>query len=209
MDIISDREAALLMVRFIGELDKSAFDQIVNMYRYKSLAVAFKILGDSALAEDVVQEAFLRVIRRRSQYDPKKSFSSWFFTILRNVAIDSIRKNRRSHETLEKYSRMQDINTSKQKDLLDIEPENVLNRLPDGEREVLILRILYDMPFKDIADSLDIAANAARKRAQRGLCRLRQLLKDGEIVLSADGLRGYGDSGSGDDNDVTNNDQKA
>jgi len=74
-----------LMARFQDQGDGEAFEQIVWRFLPPALAAAQEILSDHALAEDAVQEAFLRVIRGRDRYLPSKPFSSWFYTILRNL----------------------------------------------------------------------------------------------------------------------------
>ena len=90
-----DRSADALMARFQRTLDPEAFDRIVSSFLRPALAVAEQILSDAALAEDAVQEAFLRVVRRRTRYLPGKPFSSWFYTILRRVCNDMLRRRAR------------------------------------------------------------------------------------------------------------------
>jgi len=90
-----------LMARFQARLDSDAFEQIVSFYINPALAVARQILLDDTLAEDAVQESFLRVIRKREQYIPGNPFSCWFYAIVRNVCVDMLRKLTREKEALE------------------------------------------------------------------------------------------------------------
>ena len=169
-----DRTPASLMDQFQDELDDDAFERIFSQFAGPALTVARRILSDPVKAEDAVQETFIRVIRARDQFDPSRDFSPWFYTILRNVCTDMLRSQKRSPEI------------SGQGDLLSNSPSmgdnppdspmlKLLDRLSEGNQAVLELRIFHDMRFRDIGAALDISEEAAKKRAQRGLRRLREL----------------------------------
>jgi RNA polymerase sigma-70 factor (ECF subfamily) len=135
------------------------------------------MLLDEALAEDAVQDAFIRVIRKRHQYIQSEPFSSWFYAILRNVCIDMLRKRRRDQKLAgrlccELSDRTVVKSASRELSLLDM--------LPSRERTVLELRVVHSMSFKEVAVALDISEEAAKKRAQRGLRKLRQKLSRAE-----------------------------
>lgn len=149
-----------------------AFEQIVSIYSDPALAVARQILFDRSCAEDAVQDTFLKVFRLRQRYDASKPFSRWFYTILRNTCIDMIRKRKRHAKVVERIADWQE--TAEKKSDVDIDAESLLNTLPESEQSVLRLRILHDMPFSEIAFAVNISAEAAKKRAQRGLKKLRE-----------------------------------
>jgi RNA polymerase sigma-70 factor (ECF subfamily) len=164
-----------LMVRFQTRLDSGAFEQIVSAYMKPSVGVARQILSDRALAEDAVQESFLRVIRKRDQYIPGSPFSCWFYAILRNVCVDILRKHRREREVLgkvaaERKSDWTGTDLPKTPDFL-----GVLGR---DDRDVLALRVIHGLCFRDVAAALDISEEAAKKRAQRALGRLRAHMRN-------------------------------
>jgi RNA polymerase sigma-70 factor (ECF subfamily) len=169
-----------LMIRFQSRLDSNAFEQIVSSYTNPALAVARQILSDYALSEDAVQESFLRVIRKRDQYIPGSSFSCWFYAIVRNVCVDMLRKCTRDKKAIEKIA-----STCKHSTLdTDIsEAPKLLDLLARGERDVLVLRIIHGLGFRDIAAALGISEEAAKKRAQRALKRLRANICDSESSL--------------------------
>lgn len=149
-----------------------AFERLVSVYSDSALAVAQQILFDRSLAEDAVQDTFLKVFRLRQRYDASKPFSRWFYTILRNICIDMIRKHKRHAKAIEKIADWQE--TKKKKPLVDIDIESLLGTLPAGEQFVLRLRIFHDMPFREVAFAANISTEAAKKRAQRGLKKLRE-----------------------------------
>jgi len=161
------------MKRFKKSLDQGAFEQLVEDYAASAAAVSNQILGDRALAEDAVQEAFIRVIRNRRQYVVSSPFARWFYTILRNVCIDMLRKRHRDVMLTRRFGN--EIANSAA-DESGSEGLGLLEMLGPGERHVLELRVVHSMSFKEVALALDISEEAAKKRAQRGLGKLRQKL---------------------------------
>ena len=161
------------MGRFQSALDADAFDAIVSRYLTPAVAAARQILSDSALAEDAAQEAFLRVVRKRMQYQPGKRFSSWFYTILRNICRDMLRKQTRQRTLVQEIAARQAVGSaatpSEPPDALDL-----LGILSPEARAVVTLRIAQGLSFRDVATALGISEEAAKKRAQRALKRLRE-----------------------------------
>ncbi len=166
--------AAWLMGKFQDELDHEAFEAIFNRFSGPALTVASSILPDRRQAEDAVQEAFMRIVRARDQFDPSRDFAPWFYTILRNVCTDYLRRKQRSPEingdedTLRRCARDGCVPP-------DSPMLKLLDRLSDGQQAVLKLRIFHDMRFRLIGEALGISEEAAKKRGQRGLRRLREL----------------------------------
>jgi len=163
-----------LMSRFKAGLQCEVFEEFTLSLLPSVLAVAKQILGNDTEAEDAVQETFLRVIRRREQYDEAKPFLPWLYTILRNVCRDIQRREGRRRSALNKLVQQ---TRSDPKDSQNDCNCDLLWELPPGEREVLYLRILHDLRFRDIAVALRISEAAAKKRAQRGLRRLRKKIR--------------------------------
>ena len=168
-----------LMARFKKRLDETAFERIVSDFTPSAAALAHQMLRDPASAEDAVQEAFVRVIRKRRQYVSSRPFSHWFYAILRNICIDMLRKRKREKEAVRHLAH-------RIKRFVRNEPESdsiaLLRTLPPHERSVLELRAVHSMTFEEIAVALDISVEAAKKRAQRGLRTLRKQIEQSECV---------------------------
>lgn len=188
--------AAWLMARFQEELDHEAFEALFNRFSGPALTVACGILPDRRQAEDAVQEAFLRVVRARDQFDTSRDFAPWFYTILRNVCTDFLRSKQRSPEingeedTLRRCVRH--TGTPPDSPMLKL-----LHRLSEGQQAVLKLRIFHDMRFRLIGEALGISEEAAKKRGQRGLRRLRELFFSAESSGDQEAIPSASVRGSG------------
>ncbi|MCK4753429.1 MAG: sigma-70 family RNA polymerase sigma factor [Planctomycetes bacterium] len=169
-----------LMAEFQQTLDKKAFGEIVSRYTQPGLTVARQLLYDNHLAEDAVQETFMRLIRHRGQYKASQSFSGWFYAILRNTCFDMLRKKKRGEKVIQEIALESEITIYGPSEPVETGLK-LLNCLPRGEQDVLQLRILEEMSFRDIGISLGISEEAAKKRGQRGLQRLRKIIRESEV----------------------------
>ncbi len=160
------------MRRFQRTGDAKAFAEIVPRCVGPALAIARRILNDASLAEDAVQEAFLRVVRCREAYNPTQPFAGWFYTILRNVCVDTLRRRARQAKLVQEAPARQPATAQPAES--DSNALDLLAGLPKGERDVLVLRIVQDLSFKEVGAAMGISEEAAKKRAQRGLRRLRE-----------------------------------
>ncbi|MFO8013859.1 MAG: sigma-70 family RNA polymerase sigma factor [Phycisphaerae bacterium] len=163
-----------LMARFASRLDPAALDEIVARFMRPALAVASRMLPDAALAEDAVQEALLRLVRNRSAYDAGRPFAPWFYAIVRHTAVDLARRRSRHEAAVADLAAKTPRAAVAESPRPPADPDDLLRHLPAGERDVLVLRIVEGLPFADVAAALDISEEAAKKRAQRGLARLRE-----------------------------------
>ncbi|MFW6162469.1 MAG: RNA polymerase sigma factor [Planctomycetota bacterium] len=169
-----------LMARYQRRGDETAFGLLVERFLEPAHGVARQLLPERAMAEDAVQETFLRLLRRRERYDPRRPFSPWFYAILRNVCTDLLRRRARRAQALQEAG----AERERQGDGLppSLDPFELLDRLSADDRAVLSLRIVHDLAFRDVAAALGISEEAAKKRAQRALRRLRRLARDAQVA---------------------------
>ena len=167
------------MAQYQEHLDGEAFGQIVSRFLASGLAVAAELLGDAALAEDAVQETFLRVVRGRERYIPSMPFSTWFYAILRNVCKDLLRRSARQAKLIEEVAYVRDTEVAGPP-ANSAEADELLAKLSRDARTVLRLRIVYDLSFREAAAALGISEEAAKKRAQRALRELRKRTADSD-----------------------------
>lgn len=163
-------------IREEGEDSAAPWDELTRRYYATAWHVARGRLGDSHLAQDVVQAAFLRVIRALHRFDASRSFASWFFTILRNLCLDAMREQVRRKSVMERFAEAEPVQGSAPQPRAQGDLDRLLAALTPEEREALICRHLHGMTAGETGQVLGVSAEAAKKRAQRALDKLRQLV---------------------------------
>lgn len=167
------------------------FDQLVERYRPALFRVAISKLGDSAWAEDVVQETFLAAYASRASYKPEFAFRTWLWTILLNLCRRQWQR-RESRPKEQSCSTQSDWNAVGRNEplnretglarLLQIEERQavhrLLHKLPEVQADALRLRFLADLPFAEIALTMSSSLSAAKQRVKQGLETLAELLRE-------------------------------
>lgn len=158
-----------LMIAFRDTLDEAVFTELMERHYGAALHMAETRLFDPENAADAVQEAFVRVVRKRKHYDGRR-FAPWFYTILRNICTDIIRREMRRRNKLEAFrAEAPEAVPAMQYDEFDA----LIASLPPRDREALTLRYAAGFSFAEIAPLLDCSEDASKKRVQRALARLR------------------------------------
>jgi RNA polymerase sigma-70 factor (ECF subfamily) len=171
-----------LLLQLIAEVargDKSAFARLYGLTHAKLLGVALRILRDRALAEDVLQETYLKIWRHAASYDPAiASPMTWMATIVRHGAIDSLRK--RQVEALEAEDKIaafasNDPDPVEEIHLARLRPKALaaFARLPEDKRRLIMLAYLRDRSRQEMSMRLGIPANTVKTHLRRALLELR------------------------------------
>ena len=172
---MSDQDEAIAELKRGG---MTGLASLVMLHQLKAIRTVYGILGDRAAAEDVVAEAFLKVVAGISRFDQARPFEPWFYRIVVNLAIDYRRKARRS-ETRPDVLPMQSAPSA---DLdareLRIDLAAEIQRLPRTERAVLVLRYYLDMDEDTMAAVLSCPVGTVKSRLHRARQRLRTSLSD-------------------------------
>ncbi len=183
-ETISD--AALLQEFAAGKM--SAFDTLVSRYRQVLFGWLVSSTGSHADAEDLFQEIWMRVMRHAERFTDT-SFRAWMWTIARNLVIDYRRKRRPTlsldatsgEDDLPLVDRLEGSNRNPGEDLelydLNRQIFEAVQKLPEMQREVFLMRTQADMTFKEIATALDIPLNTALGRMHDALKKLRVFLR--------------------------------
>ena len=176
------QEQETALVRKAREGDTAAFGEIVRRYQNLVYATAFQILKDTALAEDVAQEAFVTAFRSLPDLRAEGSFPPWLRKIARNLALAS-RKEQRRFGALEEagvlLSPPADAGTEvererREADAFGEEVKRVVSSLSDTLRFPLLLCHIDDLPTRDAARFLGITEGALRKRLYDGKKKLQE-----------------------------------
>jgi RNA polymerase sigma factor (sigma-70 family) len=174
---------ALLAGFAVGDPDAAA--AFIRRHQTRVCGLARAIVGDVALAEDIAQEAFLRVWRHAPAYDSRKgSVAAWLLTITRNLAVDSLRMRRSQPVDPEMLSAMGEPATGREGSPAgmaetQVEVERVraaLSGLSEGQRRALLLAALCGRTAKEISETEGIPVGTAKTRIRSGLLKLRDTL---------------------------------
>ena len=169
------------------QLDPDAFDTLVNEYAPRLRGFLRKIVRSSDV-DDMVQVLFLRVVRTIGRYQEAGRFEAWIFQIARNLAHDHLRdrlRQRANYNGPSEPDRMTLLTASGvtiEEGLERAESasqiEEALWRLPDTEREVILLRHFGRLTFEEIAKAMDTPLGTALARSHRGLSKLRKWVEE-------------------------------
>jgi RNA polymerase sigma-70 factor, ECF subfamily len=175
---LSDEALVALVVRS----DQVALAELYDRYGRVAYNLAYRILRDSALAEDAVQEAFLTVWRTAARFLPERSkASTWILTLVHRRAVDLVRREERRRaepldETLEPAGEETDESA-----WLRLERERVqtaLRQLSDQQREALELAYYGGFTQSELAERLGLPLGTIKSRMFAGLARMRELLAE-------------------------------
>jgi RNA polymerase sigma-70 factor (ECF subfamily) len=144
----------------------------------------YKLVHDRALAEDLLQEAFLRVHKVRHTYRPDSPARPWLYAIARYTAIDALRKKGRRHEVAFEDAFMNAAapealdKTERSESLKEV--ERALEELPQGQREAFVLTKVAGLSVQEASAVLGISQGAIKVKVHRALREIRRLLKSGQ-----------------------------
>jgi len=189
---ISDYE---LITRFIkGE--QSCFEKLIHRHKNKVFAYISLYIRDQALAEDIFQDTFLKVIQsvKSGRYADNGKFVSWVMRIAHNLIIDHFRRIKQMN-TISNDNYESDLFNSKSFAEDNVEDDmikgqirkdirNMISHLPDDQREVVILRHYAGLSFKEIADITDVSINTALGRMRYALINMRRIMVEKKISLT-------------------------
>ncbi|HOU01595.1 MAG TPA: sigma-70 family RNA polymerase sigma factor [Bacteroidales bacterium] len=184
-----------LIQRFIKG-DESCFEQLIHRHKNKVFAYISLYIRDQALAEDLFQDTFMKVIQsvKSGRYQDNGKFISWVMRIAHNLIIDHFRRIKQmntvsnddydsdlfnSRKLAESTVEDNMIRKQIQKDV-----RKMISQLPDDQREVVILRHYAGLSFKEIADMTDVSINTALGRMRYALINMRKIMEEKKISLT-------------------------
>jgi RNA polymerase sigma-70 factor (ECF subfamily) len=170
----------LQLVERVKQGDKSAFDLLVRKYQHKVLKLVGRFVNDSAEAEDVAQEAFLKAYRALRSFRGDSAFYTWLYRIAINTAKNALVSNRRrpvdfnldmqDPDQYERQSRLREIDSPDRLLLTDEIRDTVqraIAQLPEDLRTAIVLRELEGLSYEEIAEAMDCPVGTVRSRIFR------------------------------------------
>jgi RNA polymerase sigma factor (sigma-70 family) len=189
---LSDNE---LVQRYLGG-DYPSLEILINRYKDKVFSYIFMTVKNHHLAEDIFQDTFIKVVRSLNlgKYTDNGKFISWVMRIAHNLVIDHYRREKNMNTFSNDASEVDHFNSPKFSDE-NIEDfminEQILNEvrelveeLPDDQRQVVIMRHYLGLSFKEIADQTDVSINTALGRMRYALINLRKIITDKGLILT-------------------------
>jgi RNA polymerase sigma-70 factor (ECF subfamily) len=185
-----DPDAALMLQ--VKQGDSAAFAELMNKYKQPVMNVVYRMLRDATEAEDVAQNVFVQVYRSASRYHVASKFSTWLFTIARNLCLNEIRRRSRhpadsmdapnSLQEGEPYQQFEDKKSfgPPEKVLhgeLEEKIEMAIMELPETQRLAIVLCRQDELSYEEIADVLGCSLSATKSLIHRGRETLKQKLK--------------------------------
>lgn len=181
-----DQVDFVLMER-IGAGDHDAFRALVERHQGAVIGTVAKMLGNASESEDIAQQVFLRIWRHAKRYRPDAKFTTYLFTITRNLVFnESRRKSRKkevsSDEREENSNQLVEASPDRQPDaeLLHAELQQAVDdaiaSLPETQRMAVVLRRYEQMSYEEIAEVLDLSVSAVKSLLFRARTALREAL---------------------------------
>jgi RNA polymerase sigma-70 factor, ECF subfamily len=181
-----------LMLRVRND-EPAAFEELVEHYQRRLVAVMHHLVGNAEEAEDLAQEVFLRVYRARKKYHPQAKFSTWLFTIANNLALNSLRSRQRKpavplnlHESgplgprpaeqLVQDRGGQPAQRVQQQELAAV-VQRALETLNERQRMAVVLNKFEDLSYEEIAQVMNLTTKAVKSLLSRARANLREALQ--------------------------------
>lgn len=145
--------------------DLGAFEQLVRRYQGDVWRLAFHLVHDDGMADDVTQDAFVRAFRFLRRYRAEAKFSTWLFTIARNCAMDELRRATRRRRTRHRAEVEADALAADQS--ISIEVKEAVAALPLDLREPVVLIDMLGLPYREVARMLSVPEGTVKSRVHR------------------------------------------
>ncbi len=186
-----------LIQNYLQTKELSQFKTLIRRYQNRVYSAAYRILGNAEEAEEVVQDAFVKVHQNLEKFKDQANFSSWLFRISHNLCMDTMRTKQRKKQgfhliSFDPQATDEEITSSNIGDLPDDMPnpaqlldseeqEKVIaesiSKLPDYQRTVLVLHDLEGFSYQEIAEITGASIGTVRSRLHYGRLKLRELLE--------------------------------
>ncbi|KXK04811.1 MAG: sigma-70 family RNA polymerase sigma factor [Acidobacteria bacterium OLB17] len=171
------------------------FEELVRRYQRPITGYVYRMLGDFEASLDVTQEVFIKVYNSLNKYSSDYKFSTWLYRIAHNAAIDHIRRNSISTQSLETEndegsfefqleSKAPNPEQERERSEWRTEIESVVRCLPPAYRDLIVLRHSYDLSYDEIKDITGLPLGTVKNR----LFRAREMMRELFVKRGFDGI---------------------
>lgn len=185
-----DPERDIRLMEKVRTGDADAFRELVEAHQQRVIGTVARMIGDPNDAEDLSQQVFVRVWKSAPRWEPTAKFTTWLYTILRNLVFNECRRRAR-HKTVsldaatdsEDHPRQFADGNVKSPDttMLDAEMQDAIERsiqeLPEAQRMAVIMRRYQDVSYEEIAEVLELTVPSVKSLLFRARTDLREKLR--------------------------------
>jgi len=176
---------ATLLRQFIASRDEPSFRELVSRHFQMVWSVARRVIGNDTFAEDITQQTFIRLVQRASAIGEEQNLAAWLHRTARSFAIDLVRREGRRKTREAKATAMEndpshEVSWEKLAPVID----SLVGRLSPQDQQIILLRNYENRPIASVGIELGLSEQAARKRAQRALEKLRTLFQKRGLATS-------------------------
>ncbi len=185
---------SVLVSNYINGNERS-LEILIGRHKQRIYSFIYSKVLDRDISEDIFQDAFIKVINtlKKGNYNEEGKFLPWVMRIAHNLVIDHFRKDNRmpsfkNTDEFDIFSVLSDssLNAEKAliKDQIHSDVRNLVEELPEDQKEVLMMRIYRDMSFKEISEQTGVSINTALGRMRYALINLRKVIEKNNIILT-------------------------
>jgi RNA polymerase sigma factor (sigma-70 family) len=194
IQVLNDNELVQLYI----DGNEESLVVLLNRHKRKIFTSIVAIVRDNQLADDIFQDTFFKVIQtlKKGQYNEEGKFLPWVIRIARNLIIDHFRRIKKMppapvyrNDEGEEVSVFNSLANEEDEDSLNKllfkkNIRNLINELPEDQREVVLMRIYYDMSFKEISEFTNVSINTALGRMRYALINLKKMIEERNMEVA-------------------------
>ena len=174
--------------------NEASLEILIKRHQQRLFSFIYSKVKDKDITEDIFQDTFIKVIRtlKNGNYNEEGKFLPWVVRISHNLIIDHFRKSNRmptfrNTDEFDIFSVLGDgvLNAEKRliKEQIHFDVKELINELPEEQKQVLVMRIYNDMSFNEISENTGVSINTALGRMRYALINLRKLIEKNKIIL--------------------------
>ena len=176
-------------IRLAQQGDAGAFEQIYRLHSRRVYALCLRMVGNTAEAEDLAQDAFLQLFRKIGTFRGESAFSTWLHRLAVNVVLMKLRKKSLPETSLEESTDPEDESSGPRREIgapdlvlsgsIDrVHLERAIEQLPPGYRQVFVLHDVQGFEHNEIASLMQCSIGNSKSQLHKARMRLRELLQE-------------------------------
>ena len=186
---MSDLEIKLIKKAIEGDI--KAFEKLIRKYQKYAYNISLKYMKDKQDAQDVTQDALIKVFKNLKNFNMKSKYSTWLYRIVVNTSKDELKKRNKKQNEIDIDSEYENsrLLDSKYEPLKEMENKVLKKKLGEAidildlkYREVIVLCDIKDFSYEEISEILNIPIGTVRSRISRGRKKLRTIINKSEII---------------------------